>query len=57
MGIMSRTVPQMNIFMVGMPVKILIGFAVLLVTVPLYIYMLNSSIGDVITKIYDLIRV
>jgi flagellar biosynthetic protein FliR len=57
MGIMSRTVPQMNIFMVGMPAKILIGFAVLLVTVPLYIYMLNSSIGDVIAKIYDLIRV
>ena len=56
LGIMARTVPQMNIFMVGMPAKILIGFFVLLVTLPLFIYLLNTSFGEMINKIYDLIR-
>lgn len=56
LGIMARTVPQMNIFMVGMPAKILIGFFVLLVTLPLFIYLLNTSFGEMINKIYNLIR-
>jgi len=56
LGIMARTVPQMNIFMVGMPLKILLGFGVLLATVPIYIYLLNSLIGDMITQIYQIIR-
>lgn len=56
MGIMSRTVPQMNIFMVGMPAKIILGFSVLLVTVPLYIYLLNSLIESLFGEIYQIIR-
>jgi flagellar biosynthetic protein FliR len=56
MGIMARTVPQMNIFMVGMPIKILIGFFVLLVTIPVYIYLLNISFENVIKQIYNLLR-
>ncbi|MDD2401309.1 MAG: flagellar biosynthetic protein FliR [Clostridia bacterium] len=57
MGVIARTVPQMNIFVVGMPVKILVGLFVLLVTIPLYVYLLNSYLADVINEIYDLIRV
>jgi len=56
MGIMARTVPQMNIFMVGMPAKILIGFFVLLVTIPFYIYLLNASFDNVVQQIYNLLR-
>ena len=56
LGIMARTVPQMNIFMVGMPFKILLGFTVLLISVPLYIYLLNTMIGEMITQIYQIIR-
>jgi flagellar biosynthetic protein FliR len=33
MGIVGRTMPQMNIFVVGFPVRILLGFAVILLTV------------------------
>lgn len=57
MGIMSRTVPQMNIFMVGMPAKIILGFGVLLVTMPLYLYLLNSLIEHLFVQIYQLIRI
>ncbi len=56
MGIMARTVPQMNIFMVGMPIKILIGFFVLLITIPFYIYILNLSFSDLFQQIYNLFR-
>ena len=50
MGIMARTVPQMNIFMVGMPIKILIGFFVLLLLIPIYVYILNLSFANLFNK-------
>lgn len=56
MGIMSRTVPQMNIFMVGMPAKIILGFGVLMAVIPLYIYLLNALIERLFSEIYTLIR-
>lgn len=55
MGIMSRTVPQMNIFLVGMPIKVLLGFGVLLVIIPLYIYLMNTLIADLIKQVYQII--
>lgn len=56
MGIMSRTVPQMNIFMVGMPAKIILSFGVLLVTIPLYIYLLNSLFEHLFSQIQQFLR-
>lgn len=38
MGFIARTVPQMNVFIVGMPLKIFLGFAVLLLLLPVYIW-------------------
>lgn len=37
LGILSRAMPQMNIFMVGMPLKVLIGLVTLFLLLPLYI--------------------
>lgn len=34
MGLMARTLPQMNIFVVGLPVKLAVGFIVLVTTMP-----------------------
>lgn len=42
MGIISRTVPQMNVFLVGMPAKILFGFLLLIIIIPLYVYLLTA---------------
>lgn len=36
-GVLIRTVPQMNMFVVGIPIKILIGFVMLLVTIPMFV--------------------
>ncbi len=36
LGIISRTVPQMNVFMVGMPLKILVGFFIVALSIGLF---------------------
>ncbi|SHG57813.1 flagellar biosynthetic protein FliR [Thermosyntropha lipolytica DSM 11003] len=38
MGFVARTVPQMNVFIVGLPLKILLGLFTLLILLPLYIW-------------------
>ncbi len=57
LGIMSRTIPQMNIFMVGMPAKILLGFAILIVVIPFYVYLLNTLLLDLIQQTYKIMSV
>jgi len=37
MGIIVRTVPQVNMFVVGIPLKIILGFLVLLMVLPFYV--------------------
>ena len=32
LGVLSRTIPQMNVFQLGMPLKIIIGLAIIMVT-------------------------
>ncbi|MDD4343274.1 MAG: flagellar biosynthetic protein FliR [Eubacteriales bacterium] len=57
LGIIARTVPQMNVFMIGMPLKIGIGFILTIIIIPLYIYMLSAFFEKSFTDIYTLIRV
>ena len=57
LGIMSRTVPQMNIFMVGMPAKIVLGFVILIVVIPFYVYLLNTLLTDLIQQTYKILSV
>lgn len=37
-AVLARTVPQMNIFVVGMPLKLLLGFFVMILVMPVLIY-------------------
>ena len=39
MGFIARTVPQMNVFIVGLPLKILMGLIMLTLMVPIYIWL------------------
>jgi len=38
LGFMVRSVPQMNVFVVGIPLKILLGFLMLLLILPVYVH-------------------
>ncbi|MDR1160472.1 MAG: flagellar type III secretion system protein FliR [Syntrophomonadaceae bacterium] len=54
MGFIGRTVPQMNVFIVGMPLKILLGFICLLMLVPVYAW-LFETIFDTVFAFIDAI--
>ena len=41
LGILARTMPQLNIFVVGIPMHIMIGLAVLALTIPFYVMFLG----------------
>ena len=43
LGFLARTVPQMNIFVVGLPVKVMLGFMVLAAIVPLIMDLIRGQ--------------
>ncbi|MGI2328536.1 flagellar biosynthetic protein FliR [Planococcus sp. YIM B11945] len=55
LGILAKTVPQLNIFAVGFPVKIIVGFILLLVSMPIFFYILQSLFEKIITSMAQLI--
>jgi len=50
MGVVMRTVPQVNIFAVGMPLKILLGLVVIFATMIVFRTLANSLISGVKTE-------
>jgi flagellar biosynthetic protein FliR len=56
LGIMARSFPQMNIFMVSMPLNIGIGLIVLGLTVTIFFHVLTTAFGAVNGQIETLFR-
>ena len=46
MGLVARTVPQMNILMVGLPLKVGVGLVVLLAALPMTMQVMNGVVGS-----------
>ena len=44
MGVLARTVPQMNVFIVGFPVQLAVGMSVLMATLPLFQIMIERAL-------------
>lgn len=42
LGVLSRTVPQMNVFIVGMPLNVAVGFLMVAVSMGFYVYVLQG---------------
>lgn len=55
LGILARTMPQMNIFIVGIPGKILVGLFVLSLGLPIYITFLEVAFNGMYRDIYHLL--
>ena len=45
MGVLARTVPQMNVFIVGFPVQLAVGISMLVATLPLFRILLERAIA------------
>lgn len=46
LGILARTMPQMNIFVVGLPMQISVGMIILTMVLPFYILFLDVLFGE-----------
>lgn len=56
MAILARTVPQMNVFIVGLPVKILVGFLGMITVFPMYLIALDVIFNGMYDNILTLLR-
>lgn len=51
-GVLARTVPQMNMFVVGIPIKTLIGFIMLSILIPAFVYFAD----DIFSAMFDAVE-
>lgn len=56
LGTVSRMVPQLNVFVIGMPLKILVGIVILMVTIPMFLYLLEGLFRVVDTGTINYIK-
>ena len=56
MGIVVRTAPQMNVFVVGIPLKIIMGFLALLLLLPVYVNFTNTLFDNMFESIHYMLR-
>ena len=57
LGMLSKTMPQMNIFIVGMPAKIILGIFMLSAILPTYIYVLKVGFNEIYKDVQTIIRI
>ncbi len=56
LGIIARTVPQMNVFLVGLPIKIAAGIIGIIIMLPLYIISLDVIFNTTYENIFAVLR-
>jgi flagellar biosynthetic protein FliR len=57
LGIVAKTVPQMNVFVVGLPLKIMTNFMILVIVIPTFFYVLQKLFKNMVTSIQAIIRI
>lgn len=56
LGTISKMVPQMNIFVIGMPLKIIVGIIVLAITIPMFVTVMETVFRLMDTGALDYIK-
>ncbi|MCG4585204.1 flagellar biosynthetic protein FliR, partial [Anaerosalibacter bizertensis] len=56
LGVLSRTIPQMNVFVVGMPLKIIVGMLVIAATIPIFNVLTGYVFKDMLKEIYNFLK-
>jgi flagellar biosynthetic protein FliR len=57
LGIMSKTIPQMNVFVVGMPLKAMLGLLIVFISMPIFYGAINGIFDFIINDIYKFINI
>ncbi len=55
MGVVSRTMPQFNVFMVGIPLQIMLAFVLIIVTIPMDSELVRNLMGRMFAEINGLL--
>lgn len=56
LGIMSKAVPQLNVFIVGMPLKIAVGIMIMILTIPMFMSIADILINGMRSEIVNFIK-
>ncbi len=56
MALIGRAVPQINVLITSLPVNILIGFFVMLVSLPLFLYQMNDFLEISATRLFQMLK-
>lgn len=57
LGILARTMPQMNVFIVGLPLKVFIGLLTVLVTLQFFIPFAERLFEKIFNTIYEIMNI
>jgi len=56
LGVMARTVPQINIFIVGFPLQIAVGLTILGLTSPFFVKLVQGALSGLEIEVNALLR-
>ena len=56
LGVVARTVPQINVFIVGFPLQITVGLIVFALTAPLFVMLVQRVLSNLNIEVYTLFR-
>lgn len=56
LGIIARTVPQINVFIVGLPLKIAAGMVGMIIVMPLYVVALDVLFNGIYHNLFTLLK-
>jgi flagellar biosynthesis protein FliR len=57
LGILSKSVPQMNLFVVGIPVKMIVHFMVLYVALPSFFFLIGKLVNMMVDSLEKLLKI
>jgi flagellar biosynthetic protein FliR len=56
LGILAKTAPQFNVFVVGMPLKILVGLVIVLLLVPGFVALFQTLFNTMFDNMFEMMR-
>lgn len=56
LGIIVKTIPQINVFVAGLPIKILVGLIIMLLMIPLFVVIIEAMINNMNDELQNFIN-